>query len=294
MKGALRRRTVLGGLLATAVAPVSAFGQGQSILIRYLGERRWSGRAAYDAGHLLMPGLYAAFFGREDLLEHFVRYFSRWMSEDGASLADCPVDEEANRIHLLHLASVFSGLASRASKTDLLPAGFTSRLLDELGTILLDKPVWGWEPSSFKGGIAGRLAFKLARAPDALPRYYGAIFDIELMVISALAELRPAAETSRHVSACVAADELAEAILLARGVATGDGGWLFQPGWWQDHPDYLWAGHQELLPDLEPNQVPGIAEDSSHSHRLPVLLANMYGLYRYGYETTGRGRGYGP
>lgn len=271
-----RRRTVLGCLLAAAL-PRVAFAQerNRSVLVQYIDEPHWSGRAAYDAGHLLMPGLYAAFAGRDDLLAHFVEYFDRWMTEDDASLADCPVGEEANRIHLLHLAATFCGLASRSGKTDLVPAGFPARLLREFGAILLDKPAWGWEPTYFEGGIAGRLAFKLARKTDAEPRYYGAVLDIELMVFSALAELTPWAASPSEQRSCALADELAEWVLLTRGVATDDGGWLFQSGWWQDHPDYLWAGHVELGANLPPRAVEGIAEDSSHSHRLPVFLANL-------------------
>jgi hypothetical protein len=56
---------------------------------------------------------------------------------------------------------------------------------------------------------------------------------------------------------------------------TDDGGWLFQPGVWHDHPDFVYAGRSQIEPAMEEARIADIAGDTSHAHRLPVLLESL-------------------
>ena len=69
--------------------------------------------------------------------------------------------------------------------------------------------------------------------------------------------------------------EMAFAVYSKYVVFPGDNRWLFQPGVWRDHPDYLYAGNDNLGENLLPMPVDDIAEDTSHSHRYPVWLESL-------------------
>ncbi len=73
--------------------------------------------------------------------------------------------------------------------------------------------------------------------------------------------------------------EVAQSVFEREVYYTSEGGWLFQPGVWSDHPDYLYAGNEEKSPHLEEKRIKGIAEDTSHSHRLPLWLTSLAHAY---------------
>ncbi|NPV51845.1 MAG: hypothetical protein HPY60_11730 [Candidatus Methanofastidiosum sp.] len=69
--------------------------------------------------------------------------------------------------------------------------------------------------------------------------------------------------------------ETADCVFERRIVWQENGGWLFQPGILEDHPDYAYAGHKVKKFGMKPLPVEGIAMDSSHSHRFPLWLTSL-------------------
>lgn len=304
----------------------------------YLQEKLWLTQLAYDAGHALLPTMLLACHAQSGWLVDYRDHFERFLDTDTGSLATCPIDDEANRLHYLYLAAQF---CKAQTPSDNLAVRLAEKLLKELVPYYAAKPVWGWEPAMFNGGIKGRVRWKLDRAHDAIPRYYSAIFDVDLFTLCALCDLAPFASDQADKNQCVDAASLAGEVLKSRGVFLDDGGWLFQPGAWSDHPDYAYAGWEQISANLEPKPRQLSAEDASHSHRFPIQLSSIItgpdsaasetakqalrgltlqfsskvlvgptpefrapritnymdgwnGVYRYGYETAGAGRGYGP
>lgn len=305
---------------------------------RYLQEDLWKTKWAYDAGHVLLPSLLLACRKRSAWLRDFQSHFERFLSADADSLAVCKIEEEAVRLHYLYLVAQY---CKERTPSDDLANRLAQKLLRELVPYYSSKPVWGWDPAMFPGGIKGRVTWKLDRPQEALPSYYSAIFDVDLFTLCALCDLAPFATSIADKARCADAAALAGKVLKLRGVFLDDGGWLFQPGVWFDHRDYAYAGWQQLEAGLQEKPLAKIAEDSSHSHRFPMFLLSVAqgpdpeaaetarlalrglsfqfatkvlvaatqefpapritnymdgsnGIYRYGYETVGNGRGYGP
>ncbi|MBG0566632.1 hypothetical protein [Actinoplanes aureus] len=101
------------------------------------------------------------------------------------------------------------------------------------------------------------------------------------------ADLRQIARVSgnRPARATAVSDALASAreVFRQHVTPTRTGGWLFQPGIWAGHPDYAYAGHHNGGPNLAPARVSDIAEDTSHSHRLPLWLTSLSEAYGVGH-----------
>lgn len=175
--------------------------------------------------------------------------------------------------------------------------------------------------------------------------YACVITDHELFLFAVAADVGTWQNSVRSGASPLVTDVMRAAltVLRDRTVPTAQNGWLFQPGYWSDHPDYLFAGHTEKREDMVPFPMQHVAEDSSHSHRWPLWLESLRsfypvnsephryitdlreglhrqffsqvlipptlafrgyrttnymdgwnGVYRWGYETLGKSRGYGP
>jgi len=125
-------------------------------------------------------------------------------------------------------------------------------------------------------GMRDRLRGKL-NAVDMIPEYAKAVFDEEFFGLAILSDLY--AIDQRNVPEVFAEIlQLGYDVYLLEGVEVGDG-WLFQPGIWSDYPDYRYAGHDFIAPDLDEFIIEDIATDSSHFHRMPLWLLSMRDAY---------------
>ena len=127
--------------------------------------------------------------------------------------------------------------------------------------------------------------------PMACYKYYRGITEHDIFVITIAAELKKYERLTGTVEARTAV--LNDVLQIARTmfeqfvVSKPDGGWLFQPGVWSDHPEYQYAGNPELAPNLQKMPIDDIAEDSSHAIRWPLWLKSLMEAYPVGSPDRG-------
>jgi hypothetical protein len=237
----------------------------------------WTDAEAYNAGHFLMVPLHAAFeLGmaeqQREFSAHFGRFAQQWFGtpmNDAVRLA---------RLQYLYLASEFVVLADTAQ----IPAGLVDSLYEIVHRVWTVEPIWQWDRAPMAGAMRERVTWKLA-ASAVKRSYYRAITDDELFLFAIAADLRtrelrtgdvhPRSSTVRDVLLA------AKAVFDQRAILQPAGGWLFQPGAWADHPDFAYAGRYVKVPGMAPAPVSDVAEDASHSHRMPLWLTSLARAY---------------
>jgi hypothetical protein len=237
----------------------------------------WADATAYDAAHFLMVPLHAA----------FALHDARWQSQFAAHFARFAVSGfqgrgaagREPRLQYLYLASEFAVLAADARRGDLIPQDLLDRIYAGVAQNWQEDTVRGWPRS---GIIRDRLAWKLSvRNPPH--SYYRVIDDAERFLFGIAADLRAyelaSGVTDRRSPVVTEILAAARSAFEQRGVAQVDGGWLFQPGVWSDHPDYAFAGQPAKVEGMSRSPVPDIAEDASHSLRMPLLLTSLMNAY---------------
>jgi len=240
----------------------------------------WLERDIYDAGHFLMVPLHAAFLNDQELWQNqFAQHFQRFVKAYPEHVAQ----GRLNRLHYLYLASRFLVLAVEKGRQDLIPPQLPSILYAEIKDLWQDNPAWEWNRDPFPGGIRARVLWKLNHK-DVKQSYYRAIIDEELFLFAIAANLHAYERVSGLEDSPMLTDilDVAYRVFQQEVVLQEDGGWLFQPGIWTDHHDYAYAGRKEKAPGMEPLPVPGMAWDSSHSHRFPLWLTSLAGAYSPG------------
>ncbi|KPK52358.1 MAG: hypothetical protein AMJ59_26960 [Gammaproteobacteria bacterium SG8_31] len=241
-----------------------------------------------------MIPMLAAFYLDLDERSQFHEHFARFALSGG----NLP-DNRVTRTQYLYFAAVYVRLSTEEEWRTSETTWIVSRLLQEVESFWKLEPAWQWDRSSFDGGISERLEWKLEIVePDK--SYYKAIIDEELFLFGIAAELYRIkdkwSEITSNEALLLEILDTAFRVFTAEIVFIDQARWLFQPGVWEDHPDYLYAGHEEKVPGMAPAPVSGIAPDSSHSHRMPAWLdslekasrlqsdfdADWYGLLIYG------------
>lgn len=239
-------------------------------------EPLWKVRDAYDASHVLMIPMHFAFAAGDTKgvkqFEYLMDRFARQELPGG----------QLNQAQWMYFVTRY--LALRIEFNYPLNA-VDSYLVQRTSNWLHNR--WLYEPSYQWGeipltGIKSKISFIQTKSKWPLS-YYPAITDYELFLFSAASDLNFIYE--RQQEKILIDPQVKESIkemqsdgiatILERGIFTSDGGWLFQPGIWRDHPDFRFAGHTELKANLEEKRVPNISEDSSHSHRWPLFFRSM-------------------
>lgn len=242
-----------------------------------LSEPLWREETAYNAGHYLMVPLHAAFMlGNVEWQESFHRHYEQML----AARDELPEGllHRLIRLQYLYSASRYLALAGKSA-----PRELETFLLGEIRHYWTQEPAWQWGRKPFQGGMRDRIAWKL-HTRDVKKSYYRAIIDEEMFLIGIAADVGQYYRHQHHRIPKIVLEIMgvAERIFHQEVSWQPQGGWLFQPGVWTDHPDYSRAGHNELLPRLNPAPVPGIATDTSHSHRLPLWLLSLQCFYAAG------------
>jgi len=109
------------------------------------------------------------------------------------------------------------------------------------------------------------------RPPDS---YVGTFTDFDTYLLAIAADLSTYRRL-RHQPVDPALDEMADVAYRMHQKAivyTTDGGWLFQPGGWDDHPDYRYIGYDEKKAGLAPRPGRHVVSDASHFTRFPLWL----------------------
>jgi hypothetical protein len=253
----------------------------RSVMRPYLADPLWLDRDAYDTGHNLLIPVHAAWVTRDanwirDLRSHLRRFMDGGVDELAEEILD--------RVHYLYVWTRYAALAAERGAADRLVRDFVVFADAEVRRLWLEIPAWMWDRPDF-ANMRERVLWKLD-AVDPEQSYYRAITDHELFVFAMAGDLQSYARNTGFRPSPAVKDILnvAYRVFTTEVSWESDGGWLFQPGVWEDHPHFAFAGHTEKGTDLLPLPVPGIAEDSSHSIRFPAWLRSLEGASPRGSE----------
>lgn len=254
----------------------------------YLSDDLWTPKNMYDAGHYLMVPLHAAFYlEKEEWQKQFSNHFKRFVEEYNSQTNNISTNQ-LQRFHYFYLASRFIVLSNAYGKSELIPKGLTEILFNEVEEIWTAEPNWPWDKYSFEGKVKDRLMWKL-NTNNFSKKYYTGIIDLEFFLFAIAADLRQYERltNNNNYSWKITLTEIlnvAYKVFNKRVVHLNDGGWLFQPGVFSDHRDYLYVGNNLITKNMEPKQILNIAMDSSHSHRFALWLQSLNGAYNIGEE----------
>ena len=297
----LRTKLIVGVcvVLITSVGAPAAFSQGtQAAPAAQPDElhRLWSasvdpilqqtlrtGPQAETVGTTMMLPLHAAFKLRDPQWQReFADHFSRLV----ANVSQLP-DEDLGRVEYLYLASEFLDLTKQTGQPDLVPPGLPELIFSEIRTVWTMKPAKQFDAPDFPGGVRQRTLWRLDNR-QVKKTYYRQINDVELFVFAIAADLKAYGGAPAQKTAW--APTLDDMLVIGRRVFTQegamqpDGRWVFQPGVYTDHPDYQYAGNNEIRSGLQPIPVRGIAPDTSHAHRWPLWITSQMRAYSEGSE----------
>ncbi|KZO00027.1 hypothetical protein [Pseudobacillus badius] len=247
----------------------------------YLQKDLQSGTDFYDAGHLLMVPLHYAYSSSDEkLMNEFEEHFRRFQS---AAHEELDIRTESKRLSALqyyYLISQYIVLADKSGSDQEHIDDLANYLLDEMEKLWLETPAWQWGRTSFEGGMRQRVLWKLENKKTDR-EYYRAFVDEELFAFAIAADL------SRHFDNNPVLKDILRInyrVFQQEGRFDRNGRWVFQPGIWSDHPDYLYAGYTKKTHINQIKPIEGIAADSSHFHRFPLWITNFIKAYPKGSE----------
>lgn len=257
---------------ATLSADLSSLWQGTVDV--WLRQPLWQDARSYDASSFLMVPLHAAFQARnpaqmQAFRAHFRALAEAWQGSDGALVPGL-----LNQLQYLYLASRYLAL-EQGLKPDAAPGLLETQLTRRLEQLWDQQPRIGYGERRF-AGLRGGLDWKLGPSP-ARRGYEKAIGDDELFFLAIAGDLAQVLRLRGTPRPAPLSEILASArrVFDQGGQFRADGGWVFQPGAWTDHPDFRYAGRTVKASDLQPAPVPGIAWDTSHGHRFPLWLLSL-------------------
>jgi hypothetical protein len=250
----------------------------QTVAPRLQGDR-WSDAGRYDAAHIFMLPMHAAFArhfqkGERDFAQHVRRFFA------SRNRVDLSPATQLSWLQYFYLVSRFLVLSASYGHPALIPEGLPSQMRSWVEEVWSLRPAPHWTEGPFQG-VGERVRWKLvAGTPGVGERAYPrAILDSEIFLFAIAADLRQYGRLSRSP---LATDPLLDSIaalaleVYRRRVAWHpEGGWTFQPGVWRDHPNYRYACRNRKEPGMRPCMLPDVAEDASHSHRAPLWLRSL-------------------
>lgn len=238
----------------------------------------WLDRDKYDAANILMQPMQYAFLSKQSAKQaEFRDFFTRLNNYFEESISD-------NRVS----TTQFMYFVSEYLVLEQAETGLNQELLSlhqKLQTWLVDfiySSAWMYGREPFDD-LLQRLQWKLSNKQVDFS-YYRAMFDEDLHSLATLANLvflaqkLPAQpQESRFLVLKQQALPLLEQMLKqeiqhTEQVEVQGNYWLFQPGVWTDHPQYAYAGNDQLAQSIAVKPVQNIATDSSHMHRWPLWL----------------------
>ena len=238
----------------------------------YLKGNLWVDRDAYDAGHYLMVPLHAAFH-----LEH-----DPWLLELADHVAlfyplnvDALTSGRLQGLQYIYFLSRFVVLATQNNRVELIPMGLPQWIFSQFKFFYKDSEAWHWTHDPFVGGIAERLEWKLG-VVSVSRNFYRAITDEDFFTLAIGGDLASYAAmtgtTFQNPEILAEAYSQVKRVFEKRVVYIDGVRWLFEPGAWEDHRDFAYAGHADEIAGMDPLKRENVTRDSSHSLRLPLLL----------------------
>lgn len=246
------------------------------LLVQYLDDPLWTDRDAYDAGHNLMIPLHWAFSqNNKQLQTAFAEHFERMLDAYDSGEIDLGT---LNELQYLTLASRYLALGD-AGAEDSLRTRLAELIHQRFVYYWQEKPAWQWARDPFTGGIRERILWKLEEK-NPKRSYYTIFFDQEFFAVGLAADLLVFYK-KQNKKPCPACQEAVDffARIMDQRLDTGKKGWVFQEGFWRDHPTYAHTGY--LTPpgsDAPFIGIKTIQQDSSHAHRWPLWLLQLSGV----------------
>ncbi len=248
-------------------------------IVKLVNKSLWTDKYAYNAGHLMMIPLHYAFLTNDkDKIKDFELLFNNFNKEGYVPSGHLV------SVHWMYLVSRYLALKTEFNYPDFPFSQSDKELLEKVRDFAFSKykndSHWQWGGKAFQG-VAGRLDY-LSEEREYPYSYYEAVRDDELFILAIASDIYYIYENLQikntpqiQLALQEAVDDMVD-VFIKRGVITEQGGYIFQPGVWRDHPEFKYAGHNKLEPDLREKKVNDVAEDSSHSHRMPLWLISLY------------------
>lgn len=252
----------------------------------YLKDNLWLENESYDAGHFLMIPLHAAFQFNEPLWQQqFSNQFIRFVDEGYNQSFNNTVLSQS-RAQYLYLASQFLVLAKESGKQLLIPEGLEDLIYQELEKSWTGKADIDGENTKQIDSVKNQIEKKLNSKDTYLAkRFIGDLYHFLFVIAADMKKYETLNEEDSQYSPLISDILDTGYKVYKQGIVfQADGGWLYQPGFLSDHPDYAYAGNLVKAVGMEPKKVPGIAEDSSHSHRFPLWITSLADAYKDGDE----------
>lgn len=240
----------------------------------------WKKDSAYHSGHFYMIPLHASFrLNQPEWQKQFAAHFRKF-AEHGIH------EVETTRLYRLqyyYLASWFMLLAAESGQNELIPPNLFNIVYTDINNLWnKDKaPVWKWEGAAVThfDNLRSRIVWKLHNDDVPEKTYQRAIIDAENFTFAIAANLKSylVATSNRNAAYNTMLDDMlniAKEVFENRAVWNNDGGWLFQPGYWANHKDFVYAGNHHKNNPI-PMPVENISEDVSHSHRMALWLTSL-------------------
>lgn len=236
----------------------------------------WTNRDIYDGSHSLMVPMHWVFLRDEypERRAQFDRFFNRFF--DQWQTGQFEVENTQSRgvffwffVRYLRLKSERGELsAENITQIGAVAAELVHRFVGYPTSIGSNNPFDSTRDS---------MIWKLTNpeVPEVDYGYYASIHDSDRMTLSIAADLFALQSVIDMPEEVFEARELGLRVLRERAKWGDDGGWQFQFGIHWDSPEYAYAGHNRPFPGMEPARVEGIGEDTSHHHRLPLLLTSF-------------------
>jgi hypothetical protein len=254
--------------------------QWNNLITPNLDSALWQKGKAYNAAHFYMVPLHAAFQLEHDIWQlEFANHFQKFTTT-GINEVE---PTRLYRLQYYYLASWFMVLAAKQQKYSLIPDNLYTIIHDELDLIWNKEYAWAWSsgliPVRQFDNMRSRILWKLYNVNLPPKTFYRAIVDEEKFVFAIAANLKTYLklnETDTLPANAVIDNmlQLSNIVWERRVEWNEEGGWLFQPGYWTDHPDYLFAGNIDKA-NPKKSSVENIAEDVSHSHRTALWLQSF-------------------
>jgi hypothetical protein len=232
--------------------------------------------------------MHATYYGDVSGWKTDIRNHVTAFSESGIdSIYSVPLENHnaLSLLQYLYLMSRYIVLEIDRGEVTKIPSDLPESLVEIIKRFWSDVPTWHWDHDDFRG-LKTRLDWKF-RQKSTAPEYHRAIFYSELFLFAIAADLQyylHKKSDQRDFLRTIL--QYAEQAYKEYGQFQSDGGWLFQPGIWSEHPDFEYACHHEKRAGLEPCEIDNIARDSSHGSRHALWLRSLLNISRE--RRTGR------
>jgi hypothetical protein len=247
----------------------------QTTVKPYLSAPLWQKSLSYNAGHYLMVPLHAAFVlnnkeWQQDFADHFARFADTGYTQMGTT--------HLYRIQYYYLVSQFLVLCAEHKADSLLPKNLYQLIYNRVNKTWNQDEIWQWKYpknkiTTFKN-MRAKILWKLYTQEIEEFTYHRVIVDEELFTMAVAADLKRYLDLKNLPPNNVLDDitQVATEVFHKRVKWNADGGWLFQPVYWHNFEDFAYAGNDSLAENLSPKEVADVAEDVSHSLRMPLWI----------------------